>query len=1425
MIHVRFAFRCVLLALIVSAPIVLYAQPSEQKLTASDGSGGDAFGISVSVDVDVAIIGAIGDNAQRGSAYVYRRVDGSWVEEQKLVASDGTADDWYGVSVSISGNVAVVGAYRDDDHGTDSGAAYVYRRVGGVWIEEQKLTASDGSSGDRFAISVSLASEIVLVGADQWTIDGTGGPGSAYVYRNLGGSWVEEQKLVASDGSNSDSFGSSVSLTATRAIIGARHDDDHGSASGSAYIYRDVGGFWEQEQKLTASDGASGHWFGQSVSVSGDVALIGAVGTDEGGAAYVYQNDNGVWILDQRLSKADGVPFDFYGDSVSISGELIVIGAFGVNDFTGEAYVYRNDDGSWTEDEVLMASDASEGDWYGYSVSVSDNMVLVGSYFDFVNGSQTGSAYVYELAESDPPPIVQPKLTLSSALIEPGQSVQIEGANFSSDGTVTLIILGPSGFSPVIESLVATSTGLFSYTFQTDESTPQGYFGTFARDDDSDLYTLTHTFQVTSDSPPPSGDIAIVTPEAGAEIPSNQSVQVTWNDFIAEGSAYPPPEGAYRYYDYTMEYSVDGGAWTAAGNVAGLALLGQTSTFSGQVDPAPGSVEVRITDAYDISRSTTSGVFTVRDVSSDAATISLEWDYSFPTPTNLPVGVASDGVGRLYLRVEEADPSTIAQVDVALSNAVGSTSMERLGRVMPATITSEYSDEANAANSTTASTSTRASDSAFWFWYTAPDEYMGLEMSTTRTIFADVTVHLNGGGSQVVRQEILVTRPPLMLVHGLGSDPTTWDEFSLMGNGVGYAEDGRFIKTEAAPIYPGGSFEQSGVRLLTSNPESPLFARSFRGLLRRFRAEGYAANRVLYVGHSMGGNVLRAAEDRGNYYNSDNYDQGFVSRAVTLQTPHHGTPLANLIEEYVIAVSESSHPIAQAFLTYMIYLYDANPGLSVFSWVQPNGSGPLANGFEPTLAILNLKEEGGVRFGATPIPTHLMTADLLPGRQSLPEIPESVWLTFDTTEEMFDVFDHLFDVVLVFGPDGIRSALQELTGLNRTERVLKFLEIMAGVYSATVFVVESDGVVGLESQLAGLSWTSSQATVKEGITYLHHHATSNPSVGATIGTRLEEPANSIRFGDIPAAPPGRSLALALETQPGGLASVLGGDLSITEPAEGTSVSVGDLLRIRTVLADTTGLQYVKVYFQGQSFVSTAANHVHTFDLTVGPNRLESQPLQAVAVFIDGDASASFAEVDVSVVPSGVLNAFTSRTPLYNIVLDDVVYPQFEALYDTYLSPINSTSGLLTVTIADSDVVEFDSESGGFIAQGGGHTTATVTYGGLSTTLGFSVDAGDGTGTDIEGGPSEVPEEPALTAVFPNPFHSSVTVRYDVSEVGQVRITLFDILGRQVARPVDSVMQPGRYQSIIDAQQLSSGIYFVRMETGNHRETRTITLLR
>ncbi|MBI1784737.1 hypothetical protein HYR69_06290 [Candidatus Sumerlaeota bacterium] len=391
----------------------LWAQWSQQQILSlppGDGAADDRFGNRVAVDGNVAVVGIyrddIGANADQGSAIIYRYNGSLWVEEARLTASDGLAGDEFGFWVSIKGSVAVIGALWDDiGANVDQGSAYVFRYNGTTWVQEQKLTAADGAAGDIFGNCLSVSGNAIAVGAPYSDPSFTD-QGAVYVFRYNGTSWVQEQKLVASDGASGDAFGNSVSID-NGVIVAGANGDNNGAVldQGSSYVFRFNGSSWVQEQKLTASDGAANDWFGWSVSINANAVIIGSIYDDIGGntdqgSAYVFRYNGSSWSQEQKVTASDGLAADHFGRSVGLDGPLAIIGAdqddIGLNVDQGSGYVFRYNGSSWLQEQKVTSSDGAANDLFGHPVAISGNVILAGALFhDITSNPDQGSAYVF----------------------------------------------------------------------------------------------------------------------------------------------------------------------------------------------------------------------------------------------------------------------------------------------------------------------------------------------------------------------------------------------------------------------------------------------------------------------------------------------------------------------------------------------------------------------------------------------------------------------------------------------------------------------------------------------------------------------------------------------------------------------------------------------------------------------------------------------------------------------------------------------------------------------------------------------------------------------------------------------------------------------------------------------------------------------
>ena len=307
----------------------------QAQLVASDGAESDRFGWSVALDGDTAVVGAafatVNGQAFRGAVYVFERWGGDWLPREKLLASDGVAQDRLGWSVAIEGDTIISGAIAAKINGNDfQGAAYVFTRQAGLWTEIYKLFDPKGRLADLFGNAVGLQGDTALIGAQSANIDDDPNRGAAYVYRRIGSAWILEQKLLASDGQNPDQFGYAVALDRDAALIGAWQKAIEGNAAqGAAYVFRRRGTSWSEEQRLTASDGHDHSFFGWAVALDGHLGLVGGrhdfPRENEQGVVYEYRYQEGSWEEIQRFAAPVGHGIDGFGESIALTGERVLI--------------------------------------------------------------------------------------------------------------------------------------------------------------------------------------------------------------------------------------------------------------------------------------------------------------------------------------------------------------------------------------------------------------------------------------------------------------------------------------------------------------------------------------------------------------------------------------------------------------------------------------------------------------------------------------------------------------------------------------------------------------------------------------------------------------------------------------------------------------------------------------------------------------------------------------------------------------------------------------------------------------------------------------------------------------------------------------------------------------------------------------------
>ncbi|MBW4493763.1 MAG: hypothetical protein KME26_11890 [Oscillatoria princeps RMCB-10] len=382
------------------------------KLQPADLKGNSKFSHSVAISGDWAIAGASWASARSkdcaGAAYIFQHSNGAWEQKQKLQPAKLQGGDWFGSSVAISGDWAIVGASCAGAPGSKrAGAAYIFQYESGSWQQKQKLQPADLQRNDFFGSTVAISDGWAIVGASDADAPGKENVGAAYIFQCENGVWEEKQKLQPAQLQRGDCFGSAVAISGGWAIVGAIYTDAAGfDSAGAAYLFQCESGVWQQKHKLKAAELQTDEEFGISVAISGDWAIVGASGAgvpgqEKAGAAYVFQCESGVWQQKHKLQPADLQGGERFGHSVSVCDGWAIVGvgragAAGKQN-AGAAYIFQCENGVWQQKRKLQPEELQPDDRFGCAVAISGSRAMVGAGYARTSGkSRAGAAYVFE---------------------------------------------------------------------------------------------------------------------------------------------------------------------------------------------------------------------------------------------------------------------------------------------------------------------------------------------------------------------------------------------------------------------------------------------------------------------------------------------------------------------------------------------------------------------------------------------------------------------------------------------------------------------------------------------------------------------------------------------------------------------------------------------------------------------------------------------------------------------------------------------------------------------------------------------------------------------------------------------------------------------------------------------------------------------
>jgi len=573
------------------------------KVCAGDRAANDTYSYSIAISGDYAVVGAPDEDedasggatlAGAGSAYILYNNAGTWTQVQKICASDRAASDNFGRSVDIDGDYIIVGAYNEDENATgsgtlvSSGSAYIFHNTAGTWSQVQKICASDRAANDFFGFSVSISGNYAIVGAQQEDEDAAGAntmsmAGSAYIFLNTAGTWAQVQKIVANDRAAADSYGYSVSISGDYAIVGAYQEDENAAGganlpeAGSSYIYYNNAGTWIHDQKIVPPSRATQDYFGYAVDISGDYLIVGAYNEDEdaseantmvaAGSAYIFYNNAGTWTIANKLVASDRLAADRFGYAVAICNDYALVGAYyededaaGSNTFSGagSAYVFHNNAGNWSQSQKIVPSDRAMGDYFGFTVALTSSSLMVGAYAEDHDAAglnlMTSSGSVYMFAPAGAEMNVKQNLTN----IADGGSYDFGNiVSGSSSGAITFTIenlgaadLTLSGTPKIVISGADASYFVVNQSSVTSPVVPAG------------STTFTITFNPT----------AVISYSAQISISNDDSDESPYN-FIINGTGAKIPQTITDFNAITTKTYGDGPFVVSANATSGLAVV------------------------------------------------------------------------------------------------------------------------------------------------------------------------------------------------------------------------------------------------------------------------------------------------------------------------------------------------------------------------------------------------------------------------------------------------------------------------------------------------------------------------------------------------------------------------------------------------------------------------------------------------------------------------------------------------------------------------------------------------------------------------------------------------------------------------------------------------------------------------------------
>jgi hypothetical protein len=1039
-------------------------------------------------------------------------------------------------------------------------------------------------------------------------------------------------------------------------------------------------------------------------------------------------------------------------------------------------------DNDWQNSKTLVISTNSTNDFFGKLdvEGLSDGIHTVKYYFKDKAGlwSSVITDTITKVNITNTNALL-PKIYINKAAISNSGTNTISGKDFTLNGLAQLVVSQIASRKKVLDTMIyAETNGSFNYNFSANAAMEKGTYKVTAQDIQKGILAPEKYFSIQNNDPVTTNDILVKAPVKASTYCVGQTISVDWIDKMKRNfnlSAYQlcDKTKAERLCKYKIQI-ID----TVTNNIAKeLSLefcanlyetISQNTFFSLSTI---GVYRAKVIDMY--SNSFHIGDWFKVVAAPQNSVTELVWDKSFPSNSNggnSPVGVCADGTSRVLLKISKKAGSllTLQSAFISLHSDDGG-GLQELGKLKISTVKNDYSLEANNANQLEVNTSALAEDGSFWIWYVAPANFVNSlndKFADQRTVNASVVTTFSNGATETCVIPIAVVRPPLYLAHGLGGDESTWDKFEYHDKyeDVYSFKGSKLFKVVKAAHLCGNCLYRENADILV-NRLNIAFANNLQTTIRDMRIRGFACNKVDYVCHSMGGDMIRYAITeqpyKDMYYgtqpnsNYKNYNRGFLNKLITLNTPHLGSPQANLINDFTNFINNSFWLRSLGYTGDVVNFFEEEikgtnsieNAVNVFIRKDNSTIPPL---YYPSDAVLNLKIpqvnglDGGVALKETSVKNHAIYGDIdrfnlnIPcavvnklENMALPKvvlIAKKIVKVYEKSLELQNFIITAFNLPANKKP--IPFALKLLDD-NNYSIVCTLISWYYSKFGYADFLFESDLIVPVLSQTAGQSINATNVSPFYGFDSWHSAIHDNIEVGDRVLELLNSDINGPLFANIvPAVIPTYSgnifrsqnpLLRSPQSEKPTLYIYDTTKIKIKSPANNSILNYDSTLFVNFTLKDTTNYYYSELLMRDENYTSTSLAPNQTIQIQT--NRLfngtqlfyltaQFEYTDSIKIFYD----SSYFQVQVN----DTLKELIITPDSKNINIGQQYQPNIKLRYDSTLINLNNKDSLLSVHIGDTSIIRYEPMSKQFIGKANGKTWCSISYLGFFDTIYYYV---------------------------------------------------------------------------------------------------------